>query len=89
MRKSFMILVVAAVVFALTSFVPQPVEEEVVMVKAEYGSTIWNICEQYYTEKEVRCFDEFVYDVRKENGLLNGKMLQAGQVVKVVLKKQK
>ena len=89
MRNSLMLLTAAAVVLVLSSFIPRPIEEEVVKVTAGQGSTLWNICERYYSNKEVRCFEEFVYDVKKENNLLNGRVLQAGQELTIVIKKQK
>ena len=86
MKKALMVLAVCLV--AMT-YVKTPVEESIINVKAEQGSTIWEICEEHYDKNEVRCFEEFVYDVRKDNDLLGNKMLQAGQIVKVVVKTQK
>lgn len=89
MRNSLVLLTAAAVVLVLSSFVPRPIEEEVVNVTAAKGSTLWNICERYYSNKEVRCFEEFLDDVKKDNNLLDGRVLQAGQELRIVIKKQK
>lgn len=88
MRKSLMVITFMAVALCLSTFAYGPTEEKVVTVKAGYGSTIWGICEQHYDKKDVRCFEEFVYEVRKENNLLNGKVLQAGQDVVIRIKKR-
>ena len=88
MRKSLMIITFMAVALCLSTFACGPVEEETVKVKAGKGSTLWGICEHHYDTNEVRCFEEFVYEVRKENELLNGKVLQAGQEVVIRIKKR-
>lgn len=89
MKKGLMLLAMVAVVFASTSFVNRPVVEERFDVMAGYGDTVWDICEHHYDKNEVRCFDEFVYEVRKQNNLLGKNVLQAGQVITIVVKKQK
>lgn len=86
MKKMILLTIAFTVLGFMTSAIERPTEEQVVTVKAGYGDTVWAVCERTYHEKEVRSFDEFVFDTRKENDLLGGKMLQAGQTI-VVRKK--
>lgn len=89
MKKYLFIMAVAAAIVFAPSFTNRPVEVVRYDVMAGYGDTVWEICQHHYDKNEVRCFEEFVYDVRKDNDLLGNKMLQAGQIIKVVVKKQK
>lgn len=89
MKKLFFVILFTAIAYFVQSFTAGPVESSTKVVKAEYGDTIWNIAEENYHPKEVRCFEEFVYDIRKENNLLGNNLLQAGQEVKVRITKRK
>lgn len=84
-----MIIAIAFVGLMASSFVESPIEEKMVKVQASVGDTIWDIAREHYTEKEVRCFDEFVWQIRKDNNLLGNNVLQAGQTITIVIKKQK
>lgn len=88
MRKFLMVLTLSVVMVMLTSFVQRPVEESTVTVKAGYGDTVWNIAREHYSNDDVRSFDEFVWEIRKENNLLGKNVLQAGQDVVIRIKKR-
>lgn len=72
-------LMLGVALLCLSGFSFKPIEENTITVKAGYGSTVWNICEEHYDKDEVRNFRDFVDDVRAENGLFGDNVLQAGQ----------
>lgn len=51
------------------------------------GDTLWGIAESYYPqEQKITNFNEFVHNVRRENGFTSGrKMLQPGDVIVIPL----
>lgn len=89
MRKALIVFLFTVVAIIAQSFYPQPVETSTQKVVAASGATVWEIAERYYDKKEVRCFEEFVYDIRKDNNLLGGNVLQAGQELTVRIIKKK
>lgn len=82
------ILMVITLGILLSGFIPGSVEETTVKVTAGHGDTVWELCERHYDKNEVRCFENFVYDVRKENNLLGNNVLQAGQEVVIRVRKK-
>lgn len=89
MRKALMIFIFTIIAYVAQSFMPQPTETITEYVRVDHGNTVWEIAETLYNEKEVRCFEEFVYDIRKDNNLLGGNVLQAGQLLEVRIIKKK
>ena len=89
MRKELMIFLFTIVALIAQSFYPQPVETSTQKVVAASGDTVWEIAERLYDEKETRCFSEFVDDIRKDNNLMGGNVLQAGQELTVRIIKKK
>lgn len=89
MKKILVMFMVTMVAYVSLSFMDQPVEMDEIKVVAEAGDTVWDLAEKYYSEKDSRCFDEFVYTIRKENDLLGSKVLQAGQEIIIRVEKRK
>lgn len=81
MKKIFLLTICAFALMAMTSFGPRPIEESSVTVQVYKGDTVWGICQQMYDPREVRCFEEFMYEVRKDNNLVGDNVLQAGQSI--------
>ncbi len=75
--------------FFSTSFIPQPTETVTEYVRVGAGNTVWEIAEKLYSPNEVRSFEEFIFDIRKDNGLLGNNVLQAGQLLEVRIIKKK
>lgn len=66
--------------------------EKVYEVKLLQDESILGVAENYYLEDESgKCFDQFCYEVMKENNNLvaNGRIPQVGDVVKIVVKVRK
>lgn len=88
-KRITLLTICAFALLTMASFNPRPIEESTVTVQAYSGDTMWTICSENYDKNDVRCFEEFLYEVRKENNLLGNNVLQAGQVVRITKKVRK
>lgn len=89
MKRLVLLTICAFALLTMASFAPQAVEESTVTVTAYSGDTVWQICQDMYDPRDVRSFEEFVYDVRVANNLTGANVLQAGQELRVTKKVKK
>lgn len=88
------LMLVAVLVMAFFNFVGSnaPAEKRVIEYTVKSGDTLWEIADKHYKLTNTgMCFDEYVYNLRKDNEELqsNKRVLQPGDKVKVPVWKVK
>lgn len=68
-------------------------EERIVKVTVGYNETFWDIAKRYYDPvQENRNFNEYMYDVRKDNGFEVGggrRHVTPGEIITIVTHQRK
>ena len=93
----FLVACLVLVSLLLSGFIPTkygdnlPHSTRYVKHVVQAGETFWEIGERYYSENEIRPFDEFMHDFRVQNGFKVGegrKFLQPNETLIIEIKEK-
>lgn len=93
----FLIASLVLVALLLSGFMPTrygdnlPYKTRNIQHVVQAGETFWEIGERYYSENEIRPFDEFMHDFRVQNGFKVGegrKFLQPNETLIIEIKEK-